>query len=127
MDVKIGIIYVSTYTYIDCIYGHIDFKINGKSILRLLPLVFFRDEVVVKTGVDIAFRLISYFLNFSDLGKSVEFMERYQECESVIIVPPLQLKEGFLVLTHAVSFNQLEVDLQRSLKIIVKIVLDLAL
>ena len=32
-------------------------------------------------------------------------MDRSQECESVILVPPLQFKEGFFVLTHTASFT----------------------
>ena len=31
-------------------------------------------------------------------------MERSKECESVILVPPLQLNERCFVLTHTVSF-----------------------
>ena len=32
-------------------------------------------------------------------------MERSKECESVIIVQPLQLNEGFFVVTHTASFT----------------------
>ena len=32
-------------------------------------------------------------------------MERSHECESVILVPPLQFNEGFFVLTHAATFT----------------------
>ena len=44
--------------------------------------------VVVTTVVGVVFRLSSYFRNLSEMEKScVVFMERSQECESVILIP----------------------------------------
>ena len=40
-------------------------KTYGKPTLRLVPIAFFMDVVVVTTGVGVVFRLISYFRNFS--------------------------------------------------------------
>ena len=52
--------------------------------------------VAVSTGVGVVFWLSSYFRNLSEIEKiCVVFIERSQKCESVILVPPLQSKEGF--------------------------------
>ena len=37
------------------------------------------------------------------------FIERSQECESIILVPPLQFSDGLSVLTHTTSFRRLVV------------------
>ena len=64
--------------------------------LRLVPLVFFRDVVVETADVDVVFRLSSYFRILLEMEKiCVVLMERSQECESVILLPPLQFNEGF--------------------------------
>ena len=49
------------------------------------------------------------FRNYSDMDKScVVFMKRSQECECVILETPLQIKEGFFVLTHTASFHNVQ-------------------
>ena len=81
-------------------------KTYGKPTLRLVLLVFFMVVVVVTTGVGVIFRLSSYIRNLSEMEKScVVLMERSQECENVILVPPLQFNEGVFVLTHTASFT----------------------
>ena len=79
----------------------VKFLATRTKILRLTDIAtttasLLRVVAVLTTGVDIVFQPISCFRNLSDIDKScVVFMERYEECESVILVPPLQFNEGF--------------------------------
>ena len=52
--------------------------------------------VVVTNCIVVVLWLIAYFQNISQMEKNcVVFMERSQEYENVILIPPLRFKKGF--------------------------------